>query len=330
MQQKKIISGLDVLKFIMAFLIVDIHVKGYLITPPILQNYVIHPIEGLAVPTFFVISSFLFFRKARYAENQFGLVVHFVKRLCILYLFWCVVWSPIIYIQKDYFHPMSAWAPVYIVRDFFLGSMFDASWFLGALLVGVPLVWGLSRVFKKDVLVLIVPLLSYLYLQKVNDLPETWHGLYDWYASFELPQLSLMGGLLWIAVGYVLTNKLVVGWMGKVKNGWAWIAVLLCFIWKEFCPLIPVLPTVCSVASLFIAAYTWQLPEHPQLYRRFRTYSILFYVIHDCFKKIPKQLFGWENGPVLFVVTIAFCFLASEVILRMKEVKGFGWLKYAY
>lgn len=65
-------------------------------------------------------------------------------------------------------------------------------------------------------------------------------------------------------------------------------------------------------------------------YRRFRTYSILFYVIHGCFKKIPKQLFGWENGPVLCVVTIVFCFLASEVILRMKDAKGFGWLRYAY
>ena len=34
MQSKKIISGLDAMKFIMAFLIVDIHVQGYLITPP--------------------------------------------------------------------------------------------------------------------------------------------------------------------------------------------------------------------------------------------------------------------------------------------------------
>lgn len=34
MQPKKIISGLDVVKFIMAFLIVDNHVQGYLITPP--------------------------------------------------------------------------------------------------------------------------------------------------------------------------------------------------------------------------------------------------------------------------------------------------------
>lgn len=34
MQPKKIISGLDVMKFLMAFLIVDIHVHGSVITPP--------------------------------------------------------------------------------------------------------------------------------------------------------------------------------------------------------------------------------------------------------------------------------------------------------
>lgn len=250
-----------------------------------------------------------------------------MKRLCILYLFWCVVWSPIIYIQKEYFHPMTAFVPLYVVRDFFFGNMFDASWFLGALLVGVPMVWGLSRVLKIDVLVLIIPLLICLYLQYVTDLPSEWRMPYEWYNSFKDPHLAFPGGLLWIAIGYVIANKKVVVWMGKIRNVWAWIATLLFLVMTFF---IPFVPTILCVASLFVAAYTWQLPEHPQLYRRFRTYSILFYVIHDCFKKIPKQLFGWENGPLLFVVTIAFCFLASEVIMRMKDVKGFGWLRYAY
>lgn len=327
MQPKKIISGLDVMKFLMAFLIVDIHVHGSAITPHFLQEYVIHPIESLAVPTFFVISSFLFFRKARYTEGPLGLVLHFMKRLCILYLFWCVVWSPIIYIQKEYFHPMTAFVPLYVVRDFFFGNMFDASWFLGALLVGVPMVWGLSRVLKIDVLVLIIPLLICLYLQYVTDLPSEWRMPYEWYNSFKDPHLAFPGGLLWIAIGYVIANKKVVVWMGKIRNVWAWIATLLFLVMTFF---IPIVPKILCVVALFVAAYTWQLPEHLQLYRRFRTYSILFYVIHDCFKKIPKQLFGWENGPLLFVVTIAFCFLASEFIMRMKDMKGFGWLRYAY
>ena len=297
--------------------------------PPILREYVIQPLESMAVPLFFVISSFLFFRKARYAEQLSGVLLHFVKRLAILYLFWCVVWIPIIYIQKDYFHPMSAWIPIYLVRDFFFGSMFDASWFLGALLVGVPLVTLLMK-YTKEWVGIIVCFIAYQFATSSNLLPDGFFRVNEWYQKYvgvDGMWLSFPSGLLWIAMGYVLANKSVIEWMAKVRNVWAWMTALLFFVLAFF---IPIVPMILCVAALFIAAYTWQLPEHPQWYRRFRTYSILFYVIHDCFKKIPKQLFGWENGPVLFVVTIAFCFLASEVIMMMKEVKGFGWLRYAY
>ena len=297
--------------------------------PPILREYVIQPLESMAVPLFFVISSFLFFRKARYAEQLSGVLLHFVKRLAILYLFWCVVWIPIIYIQKDYFHPMSAWIPLYLVRDFFFGSMFDASWFLGALLVGVPLVTLLMK-YTKEWVGIIVCFIAYLFATSSNLLPDGFFRVNEWYQKYvgvDGMWLSFPSGLLWIAMGYVLANKSVIEWMAKVRNVWAWMTALLFFVLAFF---IPIVPMILCVAALFIAAYTWQLPEHPQWYRRFRTYSILFYVIHDCFKKIPKQLFGWENGPVLFVVTIAFCLLASDVIMRMKEVKGFGWLRYAY
>ena len=326
-QSRIIISGLDAMKFIMAFLIVDIHVKGSLLFPKFMLEYVFHPIESLAVPIFFVISSFLFFRKTRYAEKQFDLLLHFLKRLCILYLFWCLVWSPIIYIQKDYFHPISVWIPLYIVRDFLFGSMFDASWFLGALLVGVPLVWGLSRFLKRDSIVMILPFLVYLYLQLVKDLPDCLQGPYILYNSYRDPNLAFPGGLLWIAIGYVMANKTIITRVNGIKNGVAWGLVLLFFVLSF---IIPIIPIILCVIALFVAAYTWQLPEHPQLYRRFRVYSIHFYVIHDCFKKIPKQLFGWENGPILFVVTITFCFFFSEFIIRMKEVKGFGWLIYSH
>lgn len=197
-----------------------------------------------------------------------------------------------------------AWIPIYIVRDFFFGNMFDASWFLGALLVGVPMVWGLSRLFKKDVLVMVIPMLVYLYLQFVNDLPEAWGESYRLYDSFKDSHLAFPGGLLWISIGYVMANKSVVAWMDTLKNSVVWIAALLFLILTFF---VPIVPRVLCVTSLFIAAYTWHLPEHPQLYGRFRTYSILFYVIHDCFKKISKQLFGWENGPVPHPPSLMTC-----------------------
>ena len=114
-----------------------------------------------------------------------------------------MIWRPIIYLQKEFFHPFTLWISLYIIRDFFFGNMFDASWFLGALLVGVPMVWGLSRLFKKDVLVILLPLLVYLYLHYVKELPSEWAVLYDWYNDFKSPNLSFPGGLLWITLGYV-------------------------------------------------------------------------------------------------------------------------------
>ena len=257
-----------------------------------------------------------------------SLVKHFAKRLTILYFFWCVVWSPIIYIQKDYFHPVSIMTPLYVIREFFFGELFDASWFLGALLVGIPTIALLMRKLNEYVVLVGIAIL-YLFMCHVLSC-HFFSEIQEWYkcsiASGGM-KFSFPEGLLWITTGYVMANKKVIVWMNSVKNELAWGATLLFFVLMFF---IPVVPKILCVAALLVAAYTWQLPEHPQLYRRFRTYSILFYVIHGCFKKIPKQLFGWENGPVLFVVTIAFCFLASEFIMRMKDVKGFGWLRYAY
>mgnify|MGYP003230670508 FL=1 len=255
MKSKKIISGLDVLKFFMAFLIVDIHVHGSILCPPILLTNVVYPIESLAVPTFFVISSFLFFRKARYEEKQHGLVLHFLKRLCILYLFWCAIWSPIIYIQKDYFHPMSVWIPLYIVRDFLFGSMFDASWFLGALLVGVPLVTLLMK-SANEWLGMIVCFTVYLFVTSNHIFPEQWMVINEWYKQNVCHGgmwLSFPSGLLWIAIGYLMANKDVITSMEKIRNYWAWTAALLCFILSFF---VPVVPKILCVVALFVAAYT--------------------------------------------------------------------------
>lgn len=62
MEEKKIISGLDVLKFVMAILIVNIHLKPFRYASDTVQDAV-GIIAGLAVPVFFTVSSFLLFRK---------------------------------------------------------------------------------------------------------------------------------------------------------------------------------------------------------------------------------------------------------------------------
>lgn len=326
MQQKKIISGLDVIKFIMAILIVDIHVKGTLNLPSPILNNIIFPIEGIAVPLFFIISAFLFFKKLRIVDDKNRTLFLFEKRICTLYLFWIIIWSPIILIQKSYHHYSILKAVELFFKDFFFGYVFDASWFLGALIVGVPIIFVLSRILKKEILVLIFPLIIYLYITYQQFLPENWKLIYNWYNDFKNPNLSFPGGLLWISIGYLMSNESLIKWIKNLNNKMTWSISLILFVLSIFIPFM----NIFCITSIFISAYTLELPEKPQLYKRLRIYSILFYVIHDCFKKIPKQLFGLENGPILFLITIIFCFLASEIIIRMSSLEGFKWLKYAY
>lgn len=334
--EKKLIPGLDVLKFIMAFLIVDSHVKGYLITPLIIQQHVIHPIEGLAVPTFFVISAYLFFHKLRKQENQGKALIHFEKRLLILYSFWTLVWLPIILMQRTEYRQGSVIEGIGLfIKDFFLRDTFDASWFFVALFIGVPVVYGLGKIFKEWG-VWIVPVFIRVVIDHHQDMPLAISNAYNWFATYINPNpgLSFLAGLMWISIGYILSNPKVVQAFQKIPNYGAWLLLLGLMVIPKFLPTIPVvsfLIYISSVAILFIAAYSWQLPDHPRLYKRFRAYSIIFYCFHDSYKKIPKYLFhNIHNGPLLYVITILACWLASEVILRLQDKRYFRWLRYAH
>lgn len=88
--ESRFISGLDILKFTMPLFVVAIHSEAvndikivYTITFPIIDS---------AVPLFFVISAFLFFRKLRQIQrigspNKLKILNHFTKRLSLLYCF---------------------------------------------------------------------------------------------------------------------------------------------------------------------------------------------------------------------------------------------------
>ena len=161
--------------------------------------------------------------------------------------------------------------------------------------------------------------------------PDAWERANSWYTTYVCKggmNLSFPAGLVWISLGYLLSRDKAVQMFSCWNSGWLWLVAIIEVIFVK--RHIPVFGSILGVSLIFFAAYNWRLPDYPKLYKRLRTYSILFYVIHDCFKKIPKQLFGMENGPFLFLITIIFCLLASEVIIRLSKIKRLSWLKYAY
>lgn len=85
---KKVIYGFDILKFFMAMMVALGHLKGLDELPSVEKFFL--PFMGAAVPTFFVISSFLFWRKKNIPSIE-----KYCYRLLVLYLGWHIFYSPI-------------------------------------------------------------------------------------------------------------------------------------------------------------------------------------------------------------------------------------------
>ena len=129
----------DILKLVLAILIVGIHSSK--------AGMILRPVLRLAVPLFFMISSYLFFLKQgtlnSWQERLKGLK-KYAKRILLLYLFWFVLLLPCTIYYREWYVDFGPEKLLVIARSFFFGSTFIASWFLMASLMGVAIVWLLA------------------------------------------------------------------------------------------------------------------------------------------------------------------------------------------
>lgn len=136
---KRSYHSIDLLKVVASLLVVAIHAR-----PFEGEHYplFISLFSRMAVPVFFVVSAFLFFRKSPDGAQ----LRRYVKRMAWLYAFWLVVELGMVIEGYFFSHDWSTGkAFAILVRNFFLNSTFSGSWFIMALMLGVPLVWVLSR-----------------------------------------------------------------------------------------------------------------------------------------------------------------------------------------
>jgi peptidoglycan/LPS O-acetylase OafA/YrhL len=93
--------GLDVVKFLMALLVVEIHTNPLSVGGPGLMTDIIRGVDCLAVPFFFIASGFLRFRKVRLNELCSWDSLSSIRvrgtifRQLRMYLAWTVLYLPI-------------------------------------------------------------------------------------------------------------------------------------------------------------------------------------------------------------------------------------------
>lgn len=204
-KEREYIRGFDLLKFIMALVIISLHSELSKSFEEPISDWVLN-FQNLAVPIFFVLSAILFFDKVNLSENPRLSLLQFEKRVFILYAIWSIIMIPITlryhnYVQEGLF------GFLLFVKDFFFDYTFLASWFLGALLVSVPIAFALRR---HPVILLLLSVLIYAYYFMLESLPVAMHLPYDWYHSnIGSPERSFLCGIVWVGIGCVLSTKKV-------------------------------------------------------------------------------------------------------------------------
>ena len=326
----RLIQSLDLAKFIGALLIVAMHCHPFISYPGL--DYWFTALCRVAVPFFFITSSYLFFSSGKSIWD-------FVKRLLILYLCWFIIELPLtvyrffIDTEESFFYNCFLF-----FRGLFVNSTFQASWFITALWQGTLIVWWLSRKIGRKGLV-IVGVLCFVVACAWSMYRNLLTGLPGWHAFKIFGILLAPSNSFIVAVQYIVAGKLIAEGaerkvnrktLGLVCTGavMVWLGEIflcrnICYMSDAYLSLILICPL------LFVALLRTEMNLSPDVSKFLRNSSILIYLLHlplsYIFVKVGL-LTGEGLSMTLLVMLVSVCLAFTIVALSKKWPK----MKYLF
>ena len=336
----------DILKLVLAIFIVGIHSTR--------AGMILRPVFRLAVPLFFIISSYLFFLKqctlSSWIERYKGLK-KYAKRILLLYLFWFLLLFPFTIYYREWYVDFCPDKLITIARSFFFGSTFVASWFLMASLVGVTIVWLLSSLKVKNSVILAIGIVIYMlcclvsnYYNLLSHCPSFVKAYTCYTDIFTQPFNSFPCSILFVGIGKILAEKEL-----SPSNMLLWIVLFfsMVLLYVEFyitqhyfkayyddCFLL--LPVACACIFMLIGQSSPRKIDFDT--KKLRAYSTIIYCCHG-------TIISWvhmrlrDMGVVepsdvetfaLFVIAIALSIALCELFMRLERRRYFGWLRFSH
>lgn len=329
MKENNNLDSIDIAKFILSLLVVSIHIQ--------LFNGKLLPLNRMAVPIFFIFSSYLYFRKLDIKKRRLKKTI---KRNTLLYASWFVFLLPITeYIRR--YHELGVWGIIHIVRDFFLGSTFLASWYIVAFSLALLFVTNIPyNIHDRWCLIWVVPL--YILCLMSSNYGFLFDDIALGYKIFDIvgyPHNNFLIGIVWVSITrYVISrnwfekkDKLLLAKVLVSLFGLYFEYIVSQFIGNSalcndcYIMLIPV--------SLYIAKVVVQCEIHIKYSCLFRELSTVIYCAHFSIYLVLKNVFSmaFDNyNIVIYVFTVAGCLLVYFVLKFAQKVKCLNFLKYSY
>lgn len=316
-------KALDIGKFLAAFIVIAIHAH------PVTSKFA-KSLYSIAVPFFFIVSSFLFFKRQ-------GNYRTYAKRVGQLYLVWFVMEIGIVYVR--FFKGEDLWdGLVSFFHALLLTNTFPASWYLIASIEAIGLCVLLSRKIGNKGLVLIGALLyipALLFSTYYGNLPPDWQD-----AMSRLYRIVPVTNSFVIAFIYVVLGKIVaenhksfnyktvnillvisiVLWGGEILHQIPYLHGYKAFVMiPPIAVLLLILLKDSRWNSIFINASTCKM---------LRNCSTLIYLSHPLFIKYVRRLTGLDHCITAYLI-VALCSCAFAILV-VKASSKWRLLRYLY
>lgn len=341
-QKNKGLDILDLTKLILSFMVVAIHTG--------LFSPYLYPWVRLAVPLFFMISSFLFFKKVnscQHSKEKVQALKTFVVRNLKLYAFWFVVLFPISGFLRGWFEMDGEDAVVNIIINFFIGGTFVASWFISALLIGVIVIFIAHKNNMNNTLLFVIGVILYLlisirssYMFVFRDWTSMLYKVATYEAYMNSPINSFPAGIPWIIFGKLFAD----GYFSKIKIKPSAItlgvgSVLLFTEWflvkhfsqkfdKDF--YLMLLPCCLAIFNILIQLK----PINLKYAKEMRKISVFVFASHGslapCLRYAFKYIGFTMPSVVIYLLTLIICVGAAILVLLLGKYKYLSWLKYSH
>ena len=348
---KKQYYSIDIVKIIMAIIVVSIHI------PPFREGTFIYylrgtTIGGLAVPFFFVVSAYLLFSKIKNnPQNSGEIVKKYLLRIFKLYLLWSIIYLPCFFVRSytGHYDTVTLKAlmgeALFYIKSFFLDTSFMHLWYLNSLIFTVLILYFMSKKLS-DKTILAIGILLFTVYQAGELLPEKIPHINLAIEHFpEIISNFIKTSFICTALGALAANSKTLNRKTSVILFSAFFAVYIGFTAYNYYIL-----KNDSLISLFTSVFRLIIPyfilqiclninlSYKPIYPYLRKISILIYFTHFLLIKEAFAFIGEITGIEIFVTCnwfrflfdLIFAFAVSNLILFLQNKKGFRWMRHLY
>lgn len=311
----------DVVKMVMAIIVIAIHTHPQLSSGSTLVIQASELLYSLAVPFFFMASGFLLFKKIDLPLDDDGnqRIKRYLLKIVKLYLLWTAIYLPlsVLGFVNDGTSLLKS-ALIFIRNVLFVGENYMSwpLWYLLALIVAVLIIWGLLKLRISRKAILLLSIITAFIGVGLNYCHEngTLQTLTDAYFSiFVKTRNGLFVGFMYVALGMICSYG--------HKN--ALLVEIICLILG-----VVGLALNFPLANAFVvyALFSCVSRIDGKVIRResaqfCRSLSTIVYLIHMYFVALLVYVFDMQSGFPLFVITsVASVATGSVMLLKSSKI----------